>query len=77
MSANTLKTRGAHIRALRKAHGLKLYELAAKVGIGYSYLGQIERGGVNGSSCVLKDIATNLGVPLQEIVDEAVPAIAA
>lgn len=76
MAANTLKTDGARIRTLRKAHGLKMYELAAKVGITNGYLGQIERDITDGSSWVLRRIADNLGVPLQAIVDEELPVYA-
>ncbi len=76
MAANTLKTDGARIRTLRKAHGLKMYELAAKVGITNGYLGQIERDVTDGSSWVLRKLADHLGVPLQEIVDEDLPEFA-
>jgi transcriptional regulator with XRE-family HTH domain len=76
VTANTLKTNGARIRTLRKAHGWRLHELATKAEITYGYLGQIERGVVDGSSWVLRRIATQLGVPLQEIVAEELPDFA-
>ncbi len=75
MSANTLKTNGARIRALRKAHGWKMVELADKAGITYGYLGQIERDVTDASSWLLRRLADNLGVPLQDIVAEELPQI--
>lgn len=77
MAANTLKTDGDAIRALRKAHGLKLYELAKAVGVTDGHLGKIERGNIQGTSWVLRRIANHLGVPLQKIVTEELPACVA
>ncbi len=78
MGPNSLQTNGAAIRTLRKGRGLKLYELAREAGITDGYLGNIERGKANGSSWVLRRIASRLGVPLQAIVSEPLPdAVAA
>ncbi len=52
-----------------------MVELADKVGITYGYLGQIERDVTDGSSWVLRRLADNLGVPLQDIVTEELPRI--
>ncbi|QGP91213.1 HTH-type transcriptional regulator PuuR [Neomoorella glycerini] len=58
-----MDTVGKRIRSLRKQRGLSLQELAAKVGISYSYLSQIENGKANLSVSLLKDLASALEVP--------------
>lgn len=54
---------GAAIRELRRANGLKMYELADAVRITDGYLSSIERGHCDASPWVLNRIAAKLGVP--------------
>lgn len=68
MAAETLPTNGAAIRALRRAYGLKVYELANRAGITDGYLSNIELGYKNASPGVLRRIAEAVGVPLAAIV---------
>jgi transcriptional regulator with XRE-family HTH domain len=78
MTANSLPTNGTAIRALRKARGLKIRELAEGAKVSGAYISAIETNRVDGSSWVLARIAAHLNVPLQQIVSEQLPdAVAA
>jgi transcriptional regulator with XRE-family HTH domain len=61
MATDIIGVKGADIRAARYAKGLKIYELAEKVGINPSHLSAIERGTKHGSPAVLVRIAEALG----------------
>jgi len=55
---------GEKIRLVREEKGLKLEEAAQKIGISTSYLSEIERGNVNPSIEILKEIANTFEVSL-------------
>jgi len=58
---------GATIRALRKAHELKLIELAAALGISHAYLSNIENGRKAAPMALCRQAAKILRVPLAAI----------
>ncbi|CUH42479.1 helix-turn-helix domain-containing protein [Ruegeria atlantica] len=57
-------TLGADIRALRKARGLTLTEIAARLGRSVGWLSQVERDKSDPSISDLRQIAECLGVPM-------------
>ena len=64
----TMKTLGQKIRELREAKDLSLRELAKKLGgLSAAFLSDIELGRRYPSNEVLAKIATELGVPLDEL----------
>ena len=58
---------GATIRALRKAHELKLIELAVALGISHAYLSNIEAGRKAAPIALCRQAAKILRVPLAAI----------
>jgi transcriptional regulator with XRE-family HTH domain len=58
---------GATIRALRKAHELKLIELAVALDISHAYLSNIEAGRKPASMALCRQAAKILRVPLAAI----------
>lgn len=58
---------GATIRALRKAHELKLIELAAALEISHAYMSNIEAGRKPASMTLCRQAAKILRVPLAAI----------
>ena len=58
---------GATIRALRKAHELKLIELAAALDISHAYLSNIEAGRKAAPMALCRQAAKILRVPLAAI----------
>ena len=56
------------MRVWREYRGLTLQALADQIGVSKSYLSQIESGNRNGSAEVLKRIAAELNVTLDDIV---------
>jgi transcriptional regulator with XRE-family HTH domain len=58
---------GETIRALRKAHGLKLIELAVALGISHAYLSNIEAGRKAAPIPLCRQAAKILRVPLAAI----------
>ena len=62
--APTNRTLGADIRALRKARGLTLAEMAAKLGRSVGWMSQVERDKSEPSISDLREMAQSLGVPL-------------
>lgn len=54
---------GAEIRALRKARGMTLTDLAEASGVSVSHVSAIERGTVNPSLAKIEDLARALSVP--------------
>lgn len=57
---------GVRVRALRERKGLTQEELAAKVNVHYSYIGDIERGEKSLTIEILERIIHALGVTLDE-----------
>ena len=57
-------TLGADLRALRKARGLTLSEIAAQLGRSVGWLSQVERDMSDPSISDLRQIAESLGVPM-------------
>lgn len=69
------KSLGADIRALRKARGLTLIEMAERLDRSVGWLSQVERDKSEPSISDLKDIAACLGVPMSLLFGEStVPA---
>jgi transcriptional regulator with XRE-family HTH domain len=62
---------GRAIRVLRAERGLERKELAARCGISYPYLSEIESGKKRPSSQALRAIAEALGVPPHELLATA------
>jgi transcriptional regulator with XRE-family HTH domain len=60
---------GINVRRIRTECGLSQEEVAYRVGIDVSYLGQIERGRRNPTIGVLGRIAEALGAPLVSLLD--------
>ena len=58
---------GETMRALRKAHGLKLIEMAVALGISHAYLSNIEAGRKAAPIPLCKQAAKILRVPLAAI----------
>ncbi len=73
MPAESLPTNGACIRALRRAYGLKLYELAKDIQVTDGHLGKIETGRVNASLTVLRRLMVRFDVPLAALVTYKLP----
>lgn len=68
-------TLGADIRALRKARGLTLTEIAARLNRSVGWLSQVERDMSNPSISDLRQIAESLGVPMSMLfAHSAVPS---
>lgn len=70
IGADPLATR---IRALRKARGLTLRELAQRAGVTESFLSQVERGTASPSISSLRRIASGLGQSIGSLFDAEVP----
>lgn len=73
MPAESFPTNGAVIRALRKAYGMKLYELAKDIEVTDGHLGKIETGRVNASTTVLHRLMRRFDVPLAALVTCKLP----
>jgi transcriptional regulator with XRE-family HTH domain len=58
---------GETLRALRKAHGLKLVEMAVALGISHAYLSNIEAGRKAAPIPLCKQAAKVLRIPLAAI----------
>jgi transcriptional regulator with XRE-family HTH domain len=65
----------ANIRALRRASGMTLAELASASGLGKSTLAQLESGRANPSVETLWAIGAALKVPFAQLVEEQRPAL--
>jgi transcriptional regulator with XRE-family HTH domain len=59
---------GAHMRALRRAHGLTLKQVAERTGLSHPFLSQLERGHSRPSMVSLERIATALGTSQVELL---------
>jgi transcriptional regulator with XRE-family HTH domain len=59
---------GDRVRRLRKARGLTQLELAELLGVGRSYLSQIERGKRDPGLRMIKSISDGLGIPIFELL---------
>lgn len=62
---------GAMIRRQRELGEMSMRQLASMVGISNPYLSQIENGLRAPSEQVLRNIAVSLGVPVEDLADEA------
>ncbi len=73
MSPPTPAQLGTAIRRARKARELSIEALAAKAGISWRYLSQIERGEkrTNPTWIVLGGIANGLGIEISELAQRA------
>jgi transcriptional regulator with XRE-family HTH domain len=56
------------IKDVAKIKKIKIYELAAKIGKGSTYISKIDNGSVNTTINVLQSIADALGVPVHELI---------
>ena len=74
MFAVQLKIIGDNILLYRRQKGYTQEELAQRVGISTSYLGQIERGNKGKSYAMetLHSIAEALGVPMEELLKKRI-----
>lgn len=63
---------GRQIRTVREAKGFSQEEFAARVGLGRSYYGGIERGERNVAALNLMRIAATLGVEVGELFPQSV-----
>ncbi len=61
---------GRRIRAFRKLKAIKQLELAKKIGMSTSILGQIERGTRGPTKEQLEKIATVLNIEVEELMGE-------
>ncbi|WP_291756956.1 helix-turn-helix transcriptional regulator [Brevundimonas sp.] len=61
---------GRNVRRIRMSRGVTLEALAHDVGLAYSYVGQIERGGRNPTLDVVERLATALKVSSIELLSE-------
>jgi len=59
---------GARIRALRRAHGLTLIQVAERTGLSHPFLSQLERGHARPSMVSLERIARALGTSQVELL---------
>ena len=62
---------GRTIKVIRTDLGVERRELAARAGISYSYLTEIENGNKPPSSAVLAPIASALGLRMSQLIDAA------
>jgi len=56
------------IKDVAKTKGVKVYELAEKIGKGRSYISKIDTGKVNTTIGVIQKIADALNVPVHELI---------
>jgi transcriptional regulator with XRE-family HTH domain len=61
---------GINIKQLRKEKGLNQIQLAEAIGLRQESLSRIERGRINPSMKTLKNIATELNVPVSVLFEE-------
>lgn len=61
---------GRNVRRVRMSRGVTLEALAHDVGLAYSYVGQIERGGRNPTLDVIERLAAALKVSPIELLSE-------
>lgn len=62
-----LKKLGIHFREVRENKGLTQQELADRIDVEVMQVSRIERGTVNTSICMIKEIAKNLNIKLSEL----------
>lgn len=60
---------GASLAALRLQHGWSQAELARQMGTSQSYIGRLEKGGIDPQLSTVRKIAQVLGVPVTTLVD--------
>lgn len=62
-----LKELGIHFRKVRESKGLTQQELANRIDVEVMQVSRVERGTVNTSICMIKEIAENLNIQLSEL----------
>ncbi|MEC3906137.1 helix-turn-helix transcriptional regulator [Tamlana sp. 2201CG12-4] len=62
-----LKELGVHFRKVRESKGLTQQELANRIDVEVMQISRVERGTVNTSICMIKEIADNLNIQLSEL----------
>ena len=65
---------GSRIRERRQALGLSLRDLGGRVGVSASMLSQVENGRCRASVATLYKLVSELGMTLDDLFDDAVPA---
>ena len=73
--AKTFYDDGASLAALRLQHGWSQAELARQVGTSQSYIGRLEKGGIDPQLSTVRKIALVLGVPVAALVDALTPQV--
>jgi transcriptional regulator with XRE-family HTH domain len=68
MSTDIRARFGTRVRRLRKARGVKQIELAECVGVGRSYLSQIEQGKRDPGLRMIKALADGLGTTMSDLL---------
>jgi transcriptional regulator with XRE-family HTH domain len=68
MSTDIRARFGTRVRRLRKARGVTQVELAEYVGVGRSYLSQIERGQRDPGLRMVKALADGLGTTMSDLL---------
>lgn len=62
-----LKSFGVHLRNVRESKGLTQQDIADQIDIEVMQVSRVERGLVNTSICIIKEIAVSLDVSLSEL----------
>ncbi len=62
-----LKQLGIHLRKIRESKGMTQQELADRIDVEVMQVSRVERGTVNTSICMIKEIADNLNIQLSEL----------
>ena len=62
-----LKEIGIHFRKVRESKGLTQQELADRIDVEVMQISRIERGTVNTSICMIREVADNLNIQLSEL----------
>ena len=75
--AKTFYGGGTSLAALRLQHGWSQAELARQVGTSQSYIGRLEKGGIDPQLSTVRKIALVLGVPVTALVDALTPQVQA
>lgn len=67
----------ASLAALRLQHGWSQAELARQAGTSQSYIGRLEKGGIDPQLSTIRKIAMALGVPVTALVEALTPEVQA
>ncbi|GAA4239688.1 hypothetical protein GCM10022291_34990 [Postechiella marina] len=58
---------GGHFRKVRESKGLTQQELTDRIDVEVMQISRVERGTVNTSICMIKEVADNLNIQLSEL----------